>query len=263
MKHRLHHLPHYTQPIVSSFLKKSRVRIVPLFKDSSPQEASIYNYRSYFSSSVSTTTTSNDDASIPSSLTEKEKNLLSMSLLDAKAALEAGHTTSQELVASCLKQIQRTKDLNAYITTASRESLLDAAKQADDKRASHSPGIRPSFVFLWHKWFFKFHFSSFRFYFADVGVLEGIPIAVKDSFCTKDLPTTCASRMLKGDASSVIPLHTHTWRLRPVEKIMYSWTYSPWHGEREHTHYHIETQTDTHGERERERGVWLAHDCRL
>jgi len=31
-----------------------------------------------------------------------------------------------------------------------------------------------------------------------LGPLAGVPVAVKDMFCTKDLPTTCASRILEG-----------------------------------------------------------------
>src|SRR5512141_365918 len=31
-----------------------------------------------------------------------------------------------------------------------------------------------------------------------LGVLAGVPIAVKDALCTRGMPTTCASRILEG-----------------------------------------------------------------
>ncbi len=33
---------------------------------------------------------------------------------------------------------------------------------------------------------------------AELGPLAGVPVAVKDMFCTRDLPTTAASRILEG-----------------------------------------------------------------
>lgn len=43
---------------------------------------------------------------------------------------------------------------------------------------------------------------------------DGIPISIKDNFCTTDLPTTCASRMLQDytspfDATLVAKLRAH------------------------------------------------------
>lgn len=29
-------------------------------------------------------------------------------------------------------------------------------------------------------------------------VLQGVSVAIKDNFCTKDIPTTCASKMLQN-----------------------------------------------------------------
>ncbi|KAM9241375.1 glutamyl-tRNA(Gln) amidotransferase subunit A, mitochondrial isoform 3-T3 [Leptosomus discolor] len=95
--------------------------------------------------------------------------MLRASLRQVSAALKEGRVTPTELCQRCLSLIKSTKFLNAYITVAGETAL----KQAEESEKRYRNG-RP------------------------LGVLDGIPIAVKDNFNTAGIETTCASNMLKG-----------------------------------------------------------------
>ena len=71
-----------------------------------------------------------------------------------------------ELTKAYLKNIDQAERYNAYITVCA-ERALEQAKTADQNYAKGTP--RP---------------------------LEGIPLGIKDLFCTKDIRTTAASHML-------------------------------------------------------------------
>ena len=82
--------------------------------------------------------------------------------------LAQGEFSSVELTAHCLAQIEaRNRTLNLLVHVDAERALADAAA-ADARRANGA-----------------------------ATVLTGIPIVHKDLFCTRDRPTTCASRMLK------------------------------------------------------------------
>lgn len=42
------------------------------------------------------------------------------------------------------------------------------------------------------------------------GRLHDVSVAVKDIFCTDDMPTSCASEMLRGVHPADCPEHIHT-----------------------------------------------------
>uniref|UniRef100_A0A1B0CF56 Glutamyl-tRNA(Gln) amidotransferase subunit A, mitochondrial n=1 Tax=Lutzomyia longipalpis TaxID=7200 RepID=A0A1B0CF56_LUTLO len=73
-----------------------------------------------------------------------------------------------DVSASVFNTIRKTRDLNAFITVTEEV----AQKQWADSRERHKLG-------------------------KSLGDLDGVPIAVKDNFCTKNIRTTCASRMLQ------------------------------------------------------------------
>ncbi|KTD73483.1 Asp-tRNA(Asn)/Glu-tRNA(Gln) amidotransferase subunit GatA [Legionella tucsonensis] len=90
-----------------------------------------------------------------------------LSLKQLSQALHHRKLSSVELTQHYLKQIQKHKDLNAFISLDEEHALLEAQK-ADHKLKN-----------------------------GDNKILTGIPMALKDLFCTKRMPTTCASKMLE------------------------------------------------------------------
>lgn len=94
---------------------------------------------------------------------------LNQSLLDVRDQIQSGKTTSAEVVSESLERVKKyDKDINAFI--AMNDSALKRAEEID---ARIKKGEK-------------------------VGRLAGIPIAVKDMYCTKGLQTTAASKILKG-----------------------------------------------------------------
>ncbi|MBF0627097.1 MAG: Asp-tRNA(Asn)/Glu-tRNA(Gln) amidotransferase subunit GatA [Magnetococcales bacterium] len=90
-------------------------------------------------------------------------------LAQAARALAAGELSSVELTRACLTRIEQLNPtLNAFITVDA-EGALRAAAEADQRRAK-----------------------------GEASPLTGIPLAIKDLFCTEGLRTTCASRMLEN-----------------------------------------------------------------
>ncbi|MFC3283557.1 Asp-tRNA(Asn)/Glu-tRNA(Gln) amidotransferase subunit GatA [Litchfieldella rifensis] len=93
-------------------------------------------------------------------------------LTELAAALAAGEFSSRELTQSLLGRIDTLDgQLNSFITVTA-ESALAAADAADRARAR-----------------------------GDVGPLSGLPLALKDIFCTRDVKTSCGSKMLDNFVS--------------------------------------------------------------
>ncbi len=89
------------------------------------------------------------------------------SICDLILALDRKEISSVEITQFFLKRIERfDKEINSFITVNAEKALLQA-RIIDEQRAK---GISSP--------------------------LMGIPIAHKDNFCTKDVKTTCASKML-------------------------------------------------------------------
>jgi aspartyl-tRNA(Asn)/glutamyl-tRNA(Gln) amidotransferase subunit A len=91
-----------------------------------------------------------------------------LGLAEARRRLAAGDLSAVDLATAHVEAMERARDLNAFITETP-ELALEMAKAADARLAR-----------------------------GEAGLLEGLPIAIKDLFCTRDVPTTAGSHILDG-----------------------------------------------------------------
>ncbi|CAG5135821.1 unnamed protein product [Candidula unifasciata] len=91
----------------------------------------------------------------------------SLTLKEALTQLRKGSLTAQEVCHNCLQKLKYTRNLNIYVTEVQQDSILNAAESSAQAYRQGSAKL-----------------------------LQGIPIAFKDNFCTKGISTTCGSKML-------------------------------------------------------------------
>ena len=95
-------------------------------------------------------------------------DLLSLSAVEARAALDAGEVSAPELTGAYLAAIEETGALNNYVAvTADKAMEMAEASQARIKAG-------------------------------EGGLIEGIPVGVKDLFCTAGVASTACSKILEG-----------------------------------------------------------------
>ena len=95
--------------------------------------------------------------------------LSGLTIAEARDGLSAGAFSSTELTRAHIAAVEAARDLNAFITETP-ELALARAEASDRRRAAGDLA----------------------------GPVDGIPIAVKDLFCTEGVPTTAGSHILDG-----------------------------------------------------------------
>ena len=71
--------------------------------------------------------------------------------------------------------------------------------------------------------------SDARWRSGDAGLLEGIPLAIKDLFCTQDVLTTAGSHILDGfEPPYESTVTTNLWRAGALMLARPTWTNSQW-----------------------------------
>lgn len=99
--------------------------------------------------------------------------------------LQSKSVTSLDVQNYFVRKLAKSNHLNAFVTETTQTLAADQSRQSASRYTSDQP----------------------------LSILDGIPIAVKDNFCTKDVRTTCASKMLQD----FIPAYSSTVYQRLVD----------------------------------------------
>jgi indoleacetamide hydrolase len=140
---------------------------------------------------------------LPCRVTAAGSNMSELSATAAVEAMRKGDMRAEDYARALLDRAQQLASLNAF-RTLNREMVLEAARAADKARAAG----------------------------ATLGMLHGLPIPVKDSVNTKDLPTSNGTRALrdfkaKDDAVVLKPLFAQGAILMGktnLHELSYGWT---------------------------------------
>lgn len=108
--------------------------------------------------------------------------IVEKSILELHNLLKNKKVSSEEITKEFLKHINENKEINAYITICEEEAI-EQAKEADKRIAS-----------------------------GNMSELTGIPLGIKDLICTKNIKTTCGSKMLYN--------YTPTYNATVYEKLL-------------------------------------------
>jgi aspartyl-tRNA(Asn)/glutamyl-tRNA(Gln) amidotransferase subunit A len=104
------------------------------------------------------------------------RELLSLSLVQLRTLLKSKEVSSVEVTDACLSAMEEARHLNAFITET--PGFARSRAEESDKKLKKGEG----------------------------GLLEGIPLAIKDLYCTKGIRTTAGSKML----ASFVPPYEST-----------------------------------------------------
>lgn len=97
-----------------------------------------------------------------------DKNLTRLTIAEARDGLQKGDFTARELTEAHISEVEAARKLNAYVTETP-DLALAMADKADARLKA-----------------------------GDAAKLTGIPLAIKDLYCTKDVRTTAGSKMLEN-----------------------------------------------------------------